>query len=821
MSGSVPVPAAWDALPCLVLGLDRDGRICSVNRHGQQRLGHAALPGMFLKELLVEDDPAGARLRAQFQEIGPGSETLHGECMFLCADGSKSALAWSLAWQGTPDAPAPLQLVGVECDLAARQDDSHLFRALAMQSRRGILVTDPDNVILFANPAMARICGYPLSELIGRTPAMLKSGQTPREVYQDLQRALDDDKVWQGEFVNRRKNGERYLEARTIWAIRDNQGEVRYYVSISEDLAERQRYEQHISHLSNIDQLTGLQNRPSFMRALSAELEMAHRDGHQLLLLHLDLDDFAEINRRLGAELADRLLAEFGQRLREVLRQSDRIARLSGDNFAILLRPRADDGESEGRDIAERLLAAIRRPFAIAASGKSILRASIGIACYPNDAASADELLDCALTATQSAKHGGGNRSCRFETTMAQHSDELRRLRAALPGVAMRGELVLHYQPQLSLHSGHIVGVEALVRWQHPELGLLSPAAFIPLAEECGCIAEIDDWVLESSCRQMRAWRDAGLPPVRMAVNFSARQFRREGLQETVAQALAKHGADARMLEIEITESTVMQDMGAAMRTITQLKSLEVRLSLDDFGTGYSSLAHLSRFPIDVLKIDQSFVRDIVTNPANAAIVQATIAMAQKLGKLVIAEGVETEEQLHYLRRSECDELQGYFFSRPVPADALALMLREGRALSFTSSAEQSVRDIVLLVDDEASILSALRRTLRREGYDILAANSAEEGFSMLAKHNVKVIVSDQRMPGMSGTEFLARVKTLYPRTVRMVLSGYSEISAVTDAINRGAIYRFLAKPWDDEQLKEEIRAALREWRSLFERQRD
>ncbi|WP_018989522.1 EAL domain-containing protein [Aromatoleum toluclasticum] len=698
-----------------------------------------------------------------------------------------------------------------------RHPDDDLFRTLVTQSRRGIIVTDPDEIILFANPAAEQITGYKAEELIGSTPEILKSGQTSAEVYRDLKRALDADQIWHGEFVNRRRNGELYLEARTISAIRDETGAVRYYVSISEDLAERQRYERRIEHLATFDPLTGLANRAAFMRALSAELELARRDRQELVLLNVDLDDFGAVNDRLGADHSDRVLTEMGARLRDTLRHVDLVARLSGDNFAVLLGKSAPGTEPDSREIADRLLGTIARPFTIGDSAVE-LSASVGIAGYPADAGSADELLGCARSATHDAKAHGGNRACRFDIGMAERNSELRRLREELTHVAERGELVLHFQPQVSLHSGHIVGVEALVRWSHPERGLMLPAAFIPLAEECGSIVAIDAWVLREACRQMSAWREAGLPPIRMAVNFSARQFRQRALREMVAEALAAQDADPRCLEIEITEGAMMQDMTAAIRITAQLKELGVRLSLDDFGTGYSSLAYLSRFPIDVVKIDQSFVRDIVTNPANAAIVQATIAMSQKLGKLVIAEGVETEEQLQYLRRSECDEVQGFLFSPAVPADEVARMLREGARLDVAGLREAQARETILLVDDEPSILSALRRTLRREGYDILVAGSAEEGFSVLAKQPVQVIVSDQRMPGMSGTEFLSRVKILYPRTVRMVLSGYSEISAVTDAINRGAIYRFLSKPWDDEQLKDEIRGALREWRELYGR---
>jgi EAL domain-containing protein (putative c-di-GMP-specific phosphodiesterase class I)/CheY-like chemotaxis protein len=373
-----------------------------------------------------------------------------------------------------------------------------------------------------------------------------------------------------------------------------------------------------------------------------------------------------------------------------------------------------------------------------------------------------------------------------------------------------RGELRLHFQPQLSLASGQIVGVEALVRWQHPVQGLLPPGAFISVAEETGLIIPISEWVLREACRRAKEWQDANTPGIRIAVNLSARHFRYNNLPETVASILAETGLEARLLELELTESALMQDPAKAVRIVDRLKNLGVHISLDDFGTGYSSLAYLSRFAVDRLKIDQSFVRDITTNPINASIATATIAMAHKLGKIVVAEGVETEAQMQFLRRHECDEMQGYLFSRPVPAEDLQEILREGRHLSFVTDATTDTADTLLLVDDEPNVLNALRRLLRREGYRILTAGSGSEALELLALQPVQVIVSDQRMPGMSGVEFLSKVKELYPETVRMSLSGYSEISTVTDAINKGAIWKYITKPWDDELLAQEIRTAFR-----------
>lgn len=604
------------------------------------------------------------------------------------------------------------------------------------------------------------------------------------------------------------------MESKTISAIRDTEGRVQYYFSIGEDNSQRLYYEQRIENLLAFDQLTGLPNRSAFLRTLVGALESTRQSAQEVTVLHIDIDDFFALNEAIGARDSDRLIVEMAVRMKDVLRQSDQLARLGNDKFAVLLGPHIHGIDSDIHDVAERLLAAIRKPLLLVDTPIHAT-ASIGIACHPVDSDNADELLGHAVNATERVKADGGNGFRHFEAASSGGAsgryEKLRRIRQAVDD----GEMVLHFQPQVSLFSGTVTGLEALIRWQHPHRGLVAPGEFIPLVEQSSQIIDIGEWVLQESCRQMRAWLDAGLPPMKVAINLAARHILHPGLHTKIADALALRRIDGRCLEIEITEGAMMQDVTAAIRSTNLLQELGVRISLDDFGTGYSSLAYLSRFPIDVVKIDQSFVFDITTNPVNAAIAQATIAMSHKLGKIVLAEGVETEEQMQYLRRNECDEMQGYFFSKPLPAEEITRLLLKREAMNF-SGEKAGIRGTVLFVDDEPNVLASIKRALRREGYDILVATSAAEGFSLLAKNKVQVVVSDQRMPEMNGTEFLARVKSLHPETVRIVLSGYSEISAVTDSINKGAVYRFLLKPWNDEHLKEEISGALRQWRALF-----
>ena len=368
-------------------------------------------------------------------------------------------------------------------------------------------------------------------------------------------------------------------------------------------------------------------------------------------------------------------------------------------------------------------------------------------------------------------------------------------------------ELRVYFQPRVNLAGGDICGAEALIRWQHPERGLVPPSEFIPMAEKTGLILPLGEWVVQNVCRQQRVWLDRGLSVPPVAVNLSALQFRQKNLVQFIRQELAANQLDAKYLEIEITESTLMDSVDEAAATLQELRTTGIKISLDDFGTGHSSLSRLRRLPIDHLKIDQSFVCNLTTEPEDAAICLAIIGLAHNLRMSVIAEGVETEGQANYLRQHHCDEMQGYYFSRPLPADDFEELLVLRRTLILPPQPTHERRTL-LLVDDEANVLSALKRVLRLDGYDIITASSAREGLELLSIHPVQVIVSDQRMPEMSGSEFLSRVRDLHPHTVRLVLSGYADLRSVSEAINRGAIYKFLTKPWDEGMLRSDLREA-------------
>jgi EAL domain-containing protein (putative c-di-GMP-specific phosphodiesterase class I)/CheY-like chemotaxis protein len=357
-----------------------------------------------------------------------------------------------------------------------------------------------------------------------------------------------------------------------------------------------------------------------------------------------------------------------------------------------------------------------------------------------------------------------------------------------------------------------VSGVEALLRWRRPGFDLVYPAEFVPVMEETGMIVRIGSWIIDEACRQIAAWSRQGVRDVRVAVNVSSRQFVEGDLEGDIRAALAEHHVDPSLLELELTESALMSNFEHTIQVLQSLKALGIRIAIDDFGTGYSSLAYLKRFPIDKLKIDIAFVRDITTNPDDAAIALAIITMAHSLHMQVIAEGVESRAQMALLRRHLCDEIQGFHFSRALPADELGKLVLENRAQPNRPAADDRNVQTLLVVDDDVNVLAALHRLFRRDSYRVLTAATPAEAFELLALFRVQVILCDQRMPAMSGIEFLSKVKEMYPDTIRIILSGYTAVETVLDSINRGAIYRFYTKPWNDNELRDNLRLAFREY---------
>ena len=568
---------------------------------------------------------------------------------------------------------------------------------------------------------------------------------------------------------------------------------------------QRRHSEEKLIHLAHFDSMTGLPNRTLFRDRLAQTLTHAKLNDWKVGAVVVDLDHFKPINDIYGRATGDRLLGLVANRLHEIVRVGDSVGHLGGDEFGIVLSQLASDDDANV--VAHGICAALSRPFDV--EGLEIhLTASLGISLYPPDTGDPEAVLKNADVALFRAKEQGGNNvqfyTEALNTRLTQRMTLLQELRGAID----RQELELHYQPQVSLDTGRVVGIEALVRWRHPQRGLVPPLDFIPLAEEAGLIVPIGDWVLRTACAQAADWHRTGRR-LFVSVNVSSIQLQGGEFGASVRAALESSGLEARCLELELTESVIMGGAESSIATLAELRALGVSIAIDDFGTGYSSLSYLKRLPIDTIKIDRAFIRDIIGDSDDAAIVRAVIDMSHHMKLKVVAEGVETEEQANFLRRSKCDVVQGFLFGAPVAAPALLELLDSVGADPLLTAPADSMRSL-LLVDDEENNLRALQRVFRREGYRIHTAGSAREAFEILANVPIGVIVSDQRMPEISGTEFLTRVKALYPDTIRIVLSGYTDFATVTNVINEGAIYKFLTKPWNDEALRSDIRQAFR-----------
>jgi EAL domain-containing protein (putative c-di-GMP-specific phosphodiesterase class I)/CheY-like chemotaxis protein len=459
---------------------------------------------------------------------------------------------------------------------------------------------------------------------------------------------------------------------------------------------------------------------------------------------------------------------------------------------------------------ARAIAAALAEPVSLSRANVFATHA-IGAARSPEDGPLNASLLSAALLALKAAVDAGPGALRLASSNGTDRAQRQLALEWALRGAVADGELRLHYQPQVDLRSGEVRGVEALLRWRSPTLGDVSPAEFVPVAEQSGQIVALGDWVLAEACMQAARWKHEGLGALRVHVNVSAAQLAGDDFAGRVQEALLAAGADPAQLGIEITESALARDTAKAARELAALRGIGVEIALDDFGTGYSNLSTLRALPIDVIKIDRSYVHDVLAAPSDVSVTRAVITMAHSLQMRVLAEGVETESQLALLIANRCDAIQGFYFSEPVAADAVSALVREGRRLPDRLCHRTTKRRTLLLVDDEENILASLRRLLRRADYHVVTATSAAEGLERLAEIDVDVIVSDQRMPGMTGVEFLRRAKALYPHTVRIVLSGYTELQSITAAINEGAIYKFLTKPWEDELLRANIEEAFRQ----------
>ncbi|MCH8537218.1 MAG: EAL domain-containing protein [Alkalimonas sp.] len=806
--------------PDPVFSLDTDGRFTSVNRAGclLLQMPEDQLLGTLFTKFLTEHELARVQHFLDLTLQGsPQSYELHLS--------RHNGLQLTLQLSQMP-IHSDHQVTGVFViakDLSEKlrnQETLRLFKRAVESSSNGVIIADArqaDQPIIFVNKAFERITGYSAAEAQGRNCRFLQGEVRDEAVAEEIRLCLQQQTECHVLLRNMRKDGQHFWNELFIAPVPDDEGDISHFIGVQNDVTEQKRFEDELSFNASHDILTGLPNRALLHDRLRQSCNMSARSQRSLAVMFIDLDGFKLVNDSLGHLVGDRLLVEVSKRLLKHIRPGDTLARLGGDEFVVLLPELVHDADVVA--IAERILQHMNENFVIDTQELHI-SASIGITLSSGELEEPNVLIQQADLAMFEAKQLGRNTFQWFNRDLNKQLGRQLTLRNELQKAITHHEFELHYQPQYDAQTLELTGVEALLRWRHPTLGMIAPGEFIPIAEHSGQIIPLSEWVLDSACEFAARLHRQGFHQLLMAVNVSSLQFQRSNFVDSVAALLQKHHLPANSLELELTESILLSHVDSAIEKLHQLKALGVHIAIDDFGTGFSSLSYLKQLPIQKVKIDQSFIRDVIRDRHDAAITKAIISMAHHLQITVIAEGVETKAQVAFLRKHHCNEFQGYYFARPMPAAELETLLHQlqSNEQQVTVRPEQGYSaKRLLLLDDEENILSALSRVLRKEGYQIHTATNAEQGFELLALHDIQVVVSDQRMPGMSGTEFLSKVKAMYPHTVRLVLSGYTDLQSVTAAINEGAIYKFLTKPWDDKQLREEIRMAFLHQDSLMQ----
>ncbi|NKN32071.1 EAL domain-containing protein [Marichromatium bheemlicum] len=651
--------------------VDLEGRLLWWNKRVEAETGYGpeTLRQLPLEQLFVAADaprlkPAiAAALSHGYCEIEGRTQTVNG--------------IRSYRYNGVPVRDKQGEVIGIAGvgqDITERLHDQERLRLAAAvldNTHEGIMITDAAGKrLVVVNQAFTEISGYSETEALEHPPSLLKSGRHDRQFYQAMWASILQTGHWQGEVWNRRRNGELFPAWLTISRVRNEHGATTNYVGIFSDISQVKQSEARLEHLAHYDALTDLPNRLLLLSRLEHAIHRAARNGRKVAVLFIDLDRFKNVNDSLGHPLGDELLQVVAERLHARCRTEDTLARLGGDEFVLVLE--SIERPDEAGNLAQQIIELMGEPFHLSGGRELYLGASIGISLYPDNGTDTTQLLRNADTVMYQAKSQGRNTYRYYTESLTRAANARLSLESRLRRALEREELVLHYQPQVDMRTSRVTGVEALVRWEDPDAGLIPPDRFIPLAEETGLIIPLGAWVLASACRQLQAWIEAGAPPLTLAVNLSSHQFAQPDLAMHIGHELQLTGLPPELLELELTESTLMQHDRRGMETLEALRALGIALSIDDFGTGYSSLAYLKQLPIDKLKIDKSFVQGIPEDRNDAEIAATIIAMARNLNLRVLAEGVETEAQRDFLRRAGCDAYQGYLFSRPLPGAAFA-----------------------------------------------------------------------------------------------------------------------------------------------------
>jgi len=653
----------------------RNRRIVSVNRRCEQLFDYApgVLIGASTEQLFPDNFDFEASGIRQYRALSEG-EYFSEERSYRRRDGS---MLWCLVSGCALDKQhANEGSIWVFADISERKEAEGKLRLSATVIEHiadGVVVLDTQGIIVTVNPAFTQITGYSEAEALGKDLTLTRSGRHDEEFYAAMWRAQVEHGYWRGEIWNRRKNGELYLESLTVNAVRDSEGLTTHYVGVFSDITKARESQDKLDHLAHHDPLTALPNRLLFHDRLHHALQHASRNHEQLALLFIDLDRFKNVNDTLGHHIGDELLKQVSKALQARLREGDTLARLGGDEFIVLLED--IDNQFGASLVAEKLVQMFEQPFMVAGH-ELFVTCSVGISLFPDDATDLNMLIRNADVAMYQAKARGRNGYSFYTPSMSGEGVERLRLETFLRRSIEKDEVFLHYQPQVDIVSGALIGVEALVRWNHPELGLVPPIRFIPLAEDTGFINQLGKWVLQEACRQMVRWQEAGLVVPKIAVNLSVKQFERGSIVNMVADTLRDTGLDPARLQLEVTESVIM-NTDDAMVFINDLHAIGVGLAIDDFGTGYSSLAYLKQLPVQTLKIDRSFIKDISTDVNDEAIAIAIIQLGKSMNLSVIAEGVETEQQAEFLVRHGCHLAQGYLYSKPLAADVMLTLWKK------------------------------------------------------------------------------------------------------------------------------------------------
>ncbi|MBI3529986.1 MAG: EAL domain-containing protein [Betaproteobacteria bacterium] len=680
------------------------------------------------------------------------------------------------------------------------------FRHLAANVPEVFWTADPDpQNFTYVSPAYEKIFGRRCDALLQNASEWMDAIHPSDRPRIEASRPLAINGNLDQEFRIVRPDGDvRWLHNRSF-PVLDESGQVTMITGIAEDVTSRKLDEEKLQFLAHYDNLTELPNRSLFFDRLQQTILHARREGRAVAVVFVDVDHFKRVNDTLGHAAGDRLLQQVARRLESAVRAGDTVGRLGGDEFALILSNLAN--ASDAGLVAQKLMDVLHKSFDV--EGRELfVTASAGVTLFPDDSEDPDTLIKNADIAMYRAKELGRNAYQFFKSEMNARALERMSMENHLRRALERNEFQLYYQPKVNIASGEITGLEALLRWQHPELGMVSPVRFIPILEDNGLIIPVGEWVLGEVCRQIGRWMgDRALSVVPVAVNLSGHQLQQKDIGESLMRIITGFDVNPRLIELEITESVLMRNAEQTGSMLRGLQQFGVRLSMDDFGTGYSSLGYLKSFPLDALKIDRSFVRDIVTDPDDAMITRAIISMAHSLRLKVVAEGVENAAQLALLARAGCDEIQGFHFSKPLPAEECMALVRARRRLLRAQQGGEG-EPTLLVVDDDPAMLMLFEKLLRHEGFRILTAADADRALELLATNEVSVVMADQRMPGMPGVELLRRIKSLYPETVRIVMSGEVDVHTATQAINQGAVYRVLNKSLSDEQLRASLKEA-------------